>query len=157
YLSGLAGVYYVLDRDNFLYVGGAEEIVKYGDADQSDAGSPIVVVARWTKPPGITGEFVGVNMTFDGRLVLVTENGWLLTVERDFSAYDAIQLPFADLEDAQAYSARKRAETGRGGNGWVRNSMAVGDDGGIYVASARHMHKAVWRDGQLSADAADGG
>jgi hypothetical protein len=156
YLTGLAGVYYVLDSDNHLFVGGADAVVKYGETDRNDPASGIVEEARWTKPAGITGEFVGVNMTFDGRLVLVTENGWLMTVERDFSSYDAILLPFADVEDAPDYSARKRAETGRGGNGWVRNSMAVGDDGGIYVASAQHMHEVVWKGGRLSADPADG-
>lgn len=156
HLTGLAGVYYVLDVDNHLFVGGAEEIVEYGETDRADPASPIVERARWRKPAGITGEFVGVNMTFDGRLVLATEDGWVLVVTRDFGEYDALQLPFADSEDAVGYSARKRRETGRGGNGWVRNSMAVGDDGGIFVASARHMHKVVWRDGRLSADPADG-
>jgi len=156
YLAGLAGVYYVLDADNHLYVGGAEEIVEYGDADPADPASPIVELARWERPPEITGEFVGVNMTFDGRLVLVTENGWLLAVERDFSAFEALLLPFASEENAEGYSARKRAETGRGGNGWVRNSMAVGSDGGIYVASWQHLHKVVWDGRRLSSDPGDG-
>jgi hypothetical protein len=156
FLTGLGGVYYVLDSDNALFVGGTEEIIKYGEADRSDPASPIVELGRWSRPAEITGEFVGVNMTFDGKLVLATENGWVLVVERDFGAYQAILLPFAIDEDAEGYSARKRAETGRGGNGWVRNSMAVGDDGGIYVASRQHMHEVVWTGARLSSDPADG-
>jgi len=156
FLTGLGGVYYVLDVDNRFYVGGTEEIVAYGDADPNDPASAIVEVARWRRPAEITGEFVGVNMTYDGRLVLATENGWVLVVTRDFASYEALLLPFAVEEDAAGYSARKRAETGRGGNGWVRNSMAVGDDGGIYVASLNHMHKVIWDGRVLHADAARG-
>ncbi|MEW6268378.1 MAG: hypothetical protein AB1689_03670 [Thermodesulfobacteriota bacterium] len=152
YLTGLGGVYYVLDVDNSFFVGGTEEIVKYSDADPRDPASPIVEVARWRRPAEITGEFVGVNMTYDGRLVLATENGWVLTLTRDFAAYESLLLPFAVEEDAAGYSARKRAETGRGGNGWVRNSMAVGDDGGIYVASLNHLHKVIWDGAALHAD-----
>ena len=96
-----------------------------------------------------------MNMTFDGRLVLATEDGWVVVVERNFSAYQALELPCAREEGAVGYSARKRAETGRGGNGWVRNSMAVGDDSGIYVASLQHMHKMIWTGSRLSADAGD--
>jgi hypothetical protein len=155
-LMGLAGVYYVLDVDNSLFVGGAEEVVKYGETDPGDPASPIVERGRWRRPDGVTGEFVGVNMTFDGRLVLATENGWVLVVARDFGTWDGILLPFAAEEDAEGYSARKRAETGRGGNGWVRNSMAVGDDGGIYVASRQHLHRLVWTGDRLSADVAGG-
>lgn len=156
YLTGLGGVYYVLDSDNAFFVGGTEEIVKYVDADPADPASPIVEAARWRRPEAISGEFVGVNMTYDGKLVLVTENGWLLIVERDFSSYEALLLPFAIEEDAAGYSERKRVETGRGGNGWVRNSMAVGDDGGIYVASLNHMHKVIWDGRSLHADPARG-
>src|SRR5262249_3702736 len=80
----------------------------------------------------------------------------LLVAERDFSAFDVIRLPFAEQEDADGYSARKRAETGAGGNGWVRNSMAVDQDGGIYIASLDHMHKVVWDGQRLSNDPAVG-
>lgn len=156
YLTGLGGIYYLLDVDNAFYVGGTEEVVKYVETDRADPASPIVEGARWRRPDGVTGEFVGISMTFDGRLVLATENGWVLVVARDFSSYDALLLPHALEEDAAGYSARKREETGRGGNGWVRNSMAVGDDGGIYVASLNHMHKVVWDGTHLHADAARG-
>jgi hypothetical protein len=156
FLTGLGGVYYVLDSDNALFVGGTEEVIKYGETDRTDPASPIVELGRWQRPAGVTGEFVGVNLTFDGRLVLATENGWVLVVERDFASFETLLLPFAESEDAEGYSERKRQETGRGGNGWVRNSMAVGDDGGIYVASRQHMHKVVWTGTRLSSDPADG-
>ena len=48
-------------------------------------------------------------MTFDGRLVLATEDGWVVVVERNFSAYQALELPCAREEGAFGYSARKRS------------------------------------------------
>ena len=154
YLQGLAGVYYVLDSDNTLFVGGATSIIAYGD-DGQDRSSPVVVKREWAKPTGIGGNFVGVNMTYDGRLALVTDEGWVVTVARDFSSYDAIQLPGA--QDAPAHNAAVRAAGARpGAADWVRNSLAVDEHGGIYVASIDHLHKVVWNGTRLSVDPADG-
>lgn len=150
YLQGLAGVYYALDADNILYVGGATSVIAYGD-DGRDRSSPVTVVREWVKPPDVGGNFVGVNMTFDGRLVLVTDEGWIVAVTRDFTAYDAIQIPGA--EDAAAHNAEVRAAGARpGAADFVRNSIAVDRDGGIYVASYDHMHKVVWDGDALSND-----
>ncbi len=154
YLQGLAGVYYVLDSDNTLFVGGATSIIAYGD-DGHDPSSPVVVKREWAKPAGIGGDFVGVNMTYDGHLALVTDEGWVVTVTRDFSSYDAVQLPGA--QDAPAHNAAVRAAGARpGAADWVRNSLAVDKDGGIYVASVDHMNKVVWNGTRLSVDPADG-
>ena len=105
YLQGLAGVYYALDADNTLYVGGATSIIAYGD-DGRDRSSPVTVQREWAKPPDVGGNFVGVNMMFDGHLVLVTDEGWVVAVTRDFASYDAIQI--AGAEDAAAHNAEVR-------------------------------------------------
>ena len=44
---------------------------------------------EWDRPPEVTGAFVGVNMTFDGNLVLVTDEGWIVVVDRDFGDFVA--------------------------------------------------------------------
>ena len=154
YLQGLAGVYYALDADNTLYVGGATSIIAYGD-DGLDRSSPVTVHREWAKPPEVGGNFVGVNMTFDGHLVLVTDEGWVVAVTRDFASYDAIQI--AGAEDAAAHNAEVRAAGARpGAADFVRNSVAVDRDGGIYVASYDHLHKVVWDGSALSTDRRDG-
>jgi hypothetical protein len=153
YLQGLAGVYYALDSDNTLYVGGADSVIAYGDDGQR--GSPITVKREWSRPANVTGSFVGVNMTFDGRLALVTDEGWIVVVTRDFQHYDAIQIPGA--EGAAAHNAAVRAAGSRpGAADFVRNSLAVDTDGGIYVASFDHLDKVMWTGKRLSNDAADG-
>ncbi len=154
YLQGLAGVYYALDADNTLYVGGATSIIAYGD-DGRDRSSPVTVHREWAKPPDVGGNFVGVNMTFDGHLVLVTDEGWVVAVTRDFASYDAIQI--AGAEDAAAHNAEVRAAGARpGAADFVRNSVAVDRDGGVFVASYDHLHKVVWDGRALSTDRRDG-
>ena len=155
YLAGLAGVYYLLDADNTLFVGGLKSILAYRDADPSDPTSPIELAAEFPIPSDVGGQFVGANMTFDGHLVMPTSEGWLLVVKRDFSAHTAIQLPGA--EGAAAYN-QAQLDAGRrpGTFEWVRNSVAVDADGSIYAASLEHMHKVIWDGENLSTDPADG-
>lgn len=155
YLVGLAGIYYVLDADNTLFVGGADSIIAYADADRSDPESPVEVAGEWRKPEGIGGDFVGANVTFDGRIAMVTNQGWVVLVERDFSAHYAVQLNGA--EGAAAHN-RAMLDAGfrPGAADWVRNSLAVDPDGGVYAVSAGHVHKVVWDGEALSADEADG-
>jgi len=154
YLAGLDGVYALLDCDNTLFLGRHAAVVAYTETDRSDPASPIVERGRWDKPEHIEGSFVGVNITFDGRLLLSTDHGWVVCLARDFSEYDAVQLPGA-AEVAAAHWARMEAD-GRTGYGWVRTSMCVDEDNGIYVSSVDHTHKVVWTGARLSLDEADG-
>ena len=98
---------------------------------------------------------MGMNITFDGRLVMTTDHGWVICLARDFSEYDAIQLPGA-VTDAAEHCASRAAAYGHTGYGWVRTSSCTGDDGGIYVSSVDTIHKVVWTGERLSLDPADG-
>jgi hypothetical protein len=93
-------------------------------------------------------------MTFDGRLVVTTDEGWVVALTRDFSTHEAIRLPGA-AEEARPFNERMQAE-GRPGYSWVRTSCCVDEDGGIYVSSVDHTHRVVWTGDRLSLDAADG-
>jgi hypothetical protein len=154
FLVGLDGVYAVVDCDNTLFVGRKDAVVAYADEVAGDPVSAIVEKARWPKPAHIEGTFVGMNLTFDGRLVLSTDHGWVACLTRDFREYDAIQLPGA-AEHAAAHWARMEAE-GRSGYGWVRTSLCVDEHNGIYTSSVDHTHKVVWTGDRLSLDPADG-
>lgn len=153
YMAGLDGVYKMLDCDNRLLVGYGDRVVAYADADPTDRNSAIVEAAVWAKPDHIEGSFVGINMTFDGRIVVSTDHGWVIALTRDFADYDAIRLPGAD---AAADHWRRMQEAGKRGYGWVRTSLCTGDDGGIYVSSVDTTHKVVWTGQRLSLDEADG-
>ena len=133
YLVGLDGVYALVDCDNTLFLTRRDCVVAYRETDPTDPASPIEVAARWDKPPEVEGSFVGVNLTFDGRLVLSSDHGWLVCLTRDFADLATLQLPGAAEEPPPSGSA---CSTPAGaGYGWVRKSLCVGDDGGIYVTS----------------------
>ena len=73
-LRDLSGVYTVLDKDNTYYIASKDgSITAYADADPSDPASGIVEKATFVLPPDVSGLTVGMNMTFDGWLVLPTE------------------------------------------------------------------------------------
>ena len=86
---------------------------------------------------------------------MTTDHGWVVCLARDFSTYDAIQLPGADT-DAAAHCADRAARYGHTSYGWVRTSSCTGDDGGIYISSVGTIHKVVWTGERLSLDPADG-
>jgi hypothetical protein len=153
FMTGLDGVYAVLDCENTLFLGRKAGAVAYAD-DPSDRSSPIVEKARWDKPAQLEGLFVGANITFDGRLVLTTDHGWVVCLERDFSDYDTIRLQHSDV--AAEWCAHQQAARGNTAYGWVRTSTCVDEDGGIYVVSRDHVHKVVWTGSRLSVDEADG-
>ena len=143
----LSGVYTLLDRDNIYYIGDKNgAIAAWGDTDPSDPASEIEQKREIRLPAGVTGSMVGMNMTFDGWIVVATEHGYLVAIRRDFGALAQIRLRHSE-------SAEERDETG---GGWIRNSIAIDEDGGIYVASRDHMHKVIWRGGRFSTDPADG-
>jgi hypothetical protein len=155
YLQGLSGIYYVLDRDNTLFVAGADSVLAYHDTKAGDPASPIEERDSWPRPNGVKGSFVGINMTFDGKLVLVTDEGWIVVLDRDFGHY--IAAPMAGADQAAAHNQSIVDQGMRLGQGsFVRNSIAVDDKGGIYAASFDHMQKLVWTGRRLSTDPRDG-
>ncbi|MFC4343308.1 hypothetical protein [Cupriavidus numazuensis] len=118
----------------------------YGDAAPGDWRSGIVMRAQWNQPAGVTGEFIGMNMTFDGRIILATSDGYVVSLSRDLKDAQSIRLPGADKE----VPAQPK------GVGWIRNSFAIDEHGGIYIASQHELHKVVWTGARLSVDQKDG-
>ena len=78
YMTGLDGVYSLLDRDHTFFLGRKDHAVAYVDTDPTDPASPIVERDRWDKPADIEGFFVGINLTFDGWLVMTTDHRWVV-------------------------------------------------------------------------------
>jgi hypothetical protein len=148
-LRDLANLYTVLDKDHIYYVGSKTgAITAYGDADPGDSRSAIVKKAEFQLPPEVTGPVMGLNMTYDGWLIVATENGYVAAVKRDFSEVHTIRMRHSEGAEDKA--------TGPAGKGWVRNAFAIDDEGGIYIASQEHMHKVVWTGQGLSVDEKDG-
>ena len=147
-LKSLSGVYAMVGANNWFYFANKDgSIVAYGDAVDGNAGSKIIEKARFQLPAEIAGASVGMNMTYDGWIVFPTEEGVIIAVSPDLKQHHSIRLDHTDTEDTTTHGT---------GYGWVRNSIAVDDRGGIYVASRNHMHKVVWTDERLSTDPSDG-
>lgn len=155
FMTGLDGVYALLDRDHTFFLGRKDHAVAYVDADPTDRASAVVERGRWDKPDHIEGFFVGINITHDGWLVMTTDHGWVVVLKRDFSEYRAVQIRGA-ADVAAEYCAKMAEERGHTGYGWVRTSVCCDDDGGIYVSSNDHHHKLRWLGDRLSLDEADG-
>jgi hypothetical protein len=148
-LRDLSSVYTVLDVDNTYYIAAKNgSITAYGDADPSDPGSPIVEKAVFQLPPEVTGLAVGMNMTFDGWLIVPTEHGYVVAISRDFAQHRVIRMRHSEGAEEKA--------TRPTGYGWVRNGVAIDDSGGLYIASQEHMHKLVWTGSDLSTNPSDG-
>jgi hypothetical protein len=148
-LRDLSSVYTVLDRDNTYYIADKNGLITaFGDADPNDPASEIVEKATFQLPAPVTGLTVGMNMTFDGWLIIPTEHGYVVAVSRDFSQHRVARLLHSEGAEEKA--------TRSTGYGWVRNGVAIDIDGGLYIASQDHMHKMVWNGDQLSTEAVDG-
>ena len=142
----LYGIYTLIDKDNQYVVAGKGFVRVYGDATEGDRNSGIVVKGNWDQPKEIPGTFIGMNMTFDGRIVLATTQGYIIALSRDFKDVKSVRLPNAKAELAKQPK----------GVQWIRNSFAVDEKGGIYVASQQHLHKVIWTGTKLSVDEKDG-
>ena len=113
YLTGLSGVYAQLDSDHTLYVGGSDRVTAYGEVDPADPTSAIEVKRVW--PAGDTnlsdivpGGLVGFNMTFDGWIIIVTDQGWMVALSRDFQQVYTVQLNFAERDAEMVYTVGAR-------------------------------------------------
>jgi hypothetical protein len=147
-LRDLSGVYTLLDAENVYYIGAKDgSITAYGDSIPGDPTSPIEKRREFRLPPEASGLLIGMNMTFDGWLLLATEHGYLIAVKRDFSLHRVLRLLHSEGAESKASGP---------GYGWIRNGFAVDESGGIYVASQEHQHKVVWTGERLSTDEALG-
>lgn len=143
YGAGLAGVYYMLSSDNELYVAGKDAIFVYGDTDPTDPTSPITLKREWKKPAAVTGSFNSMNMTHDGMVFSVTDDGWVVLVERDFSNHHTLLLTGGEVAPKWNQLMLDMGIS-QGQATWVRNGAAIDQAGNIFLPSLEHLHKVSW-------------
>ena len=139
------GTYSLVDSDNRLYYTTADSrvlVVELVDKGNPDAGIRIAntldykeFFAKDATPGQIPETTMGLSMTYDGHLVVVTTRG--------------VGVLSRNLSDSPSLVRFGVDET-------VSNSVAVDRDGGIYVVSDKLMRKLVWTGTKLSDDPADG-
>ena len=108
-LRDLASVYTLVDNNNEYYIAyKAGYIEVYGDAVADDRGSAIELKRTFQYPEELTNQAaMGLNMTYDGWVVTVTENGKLLAVKPDFSEYR-----LGDLQHNEGAAERHQTTAG---------------------------------------------
>ena len=149
---GVQSTYRLLDHDHNLYMlntdltNGDQMISKFGDAVDSDPDSDIVLKGEFRLPHAEGERFISeaMNITYDGTLIIVTLDGTLFAVSRDFKLLDKIYLPDRETSGKEFMNA------------FVRNSMAIDEQGGIYLVSRTRLQRVQWTGSKLSMDPADG-
>jgi len=142
--NGTTGAYTVLDKDNIFYVPGQGNLYAYSDAIVGDPTSDIELLRTLEIPADVLrgsnseDPIVGINMTYDGYLAIATKRGTVAAISRDFSEFHYLQL--GDTETGEE----------------VSNSIAVDEDGGIYVVTSEKMYRVQWTGEKLSLDEGDG-
>lgn len=139
--NATSGAYTMVDKDNTFFVPGTGKLYAYGDAVAGDPRSKIKLLRTFTLPAdllrGSDDPIVGINMTWDGMVAFATRSGLVMIVSRDFTQWHAIRLDGGTGEE-------------------VSNSIAVDEQGGIYVVTSLYMYRVQWTGSTLSLDESTG-
>lgn len=131
--KAISGAYTLLDRDGRFFVPSGRTILVY---TESTPGRPQSRIHR-LRDIGLPHELlqsddemiVGINLTYDGYLVVVTNHALLAVFSRDGMLKSSIRL----ARDEQ-----------------VSNSIALDEDGGIYVVTHKKIYRVDWGRGDLA-------
>ena len=142
--NGISGAYTLLDVDNTFFVPKEGALLAYGDITAGNSLSNIELKRTFEMPSEIlrgdasNDPIVGINMIYDGWIAIATKRGTIAVISRDFMNFEYVQL--GDNEEGEE----------------VSNSIAVDEDGGIYVVTAKKMHRVQWTGSSLSTDSSTG-
>jgi hypothetical protein len=145
--GGITGAYSILDRDGRLIVGRQRSFEVYEDSVPGDRFSPIALVTRFELPDAAfcrdDDVLVGASMTYDGEVAFATEQGVVGVLPRRPEAMDPASVVTISLNGDDCTRTAVPTEDLE----TVSNSIAVDEDGGIYVVTSRRMHRVQRRPG----------
>ncbi|MEM1262023.1 MAG: hypothetical protein AAGH76_06485 [Pseudomonadota bacterium] len=123
-----------LGRGNTAFVPSPKtrEILRFGEADDSDPLSDIVLEARFSLPESIRGNPVVLNLSYDGWVIFVTDAAFIGAVKQDFS----------DVRGFDLGAATNDLST--------HNSFPIDEYGNIFIASFFAMTKVNWNGERFS-------
>lgn len=126
--SELSSAYSLVDRDGVFFTLHGAAIDAYTDSVAGDPQSPIELKSRYEIPRRFCEErdqcVVGINLTYDGRIVFVTRSGLVGCLARELDDAEYLQLDMA--------------------NETITNSIAVDETGGIFVVSSAQTYRVNW-------------
>lgn len=143
-MSMANGNYVLCDKDNYVYTNAGHTMARYRLVNNSNPKEGIVLDSQIKLTPYIFNSYtlVGATMTYDGHLLVAAQNG-LVVLNRELTTVeDSYPLPSTQI---------------------LTNSIAVDEDGGVYVASNSReangkglMQKLICKNGKFSDSEADG-
>jgi len=141
-MEGLRAYYAMVNSCGILYVGNRDSVVAYSDAEPGNPESDIIQVGQYgfkktklqlgLKMPMVI--MIGMNVTPNGHIITVTIDGTVIAIKPDLSKGYYYNLP-----DEQIW-----------------NSMAIDDNGGIYIIGNKKLHKLIWTGAGFSDNPEDG-
>lgn len=162
-----AGVYSLTDERGQFYVLTRKDIQVFGQADDKDPRSPIVLLRKWEIPASLKRDAEARALLLsrlDAASTPVSEEmrkgvGMMRDMPLGINmTYDG-HLVFSMVGGTVAVIDRDfklPPQVIRVNGELFTNSLSVDRDGGIYAVGDRQMHKFVWKNGRLSDRERDG-
>ncbi len=135
--GALSGAYALVDKDGSFFAAGQRVIRKFREVQPGTPSSKIAPAEVFTIPEAALapGDIVaGMNLSYDGRLIIVSKRGTVMALKRDLTGFTFLKLPNEDIS----------------------NSIAIDEDGGIYIVTEKTMRRVQWTGSKLSVDERDG-
>ncbi|WP_420630228.1 hypothetical protein [Candidatus Leptofilum sp.] len=142
---GISGAYSAIDRDNHFIVGRQRAVEIYADSVAGDRYSAIALLKRFQLPDeffcGDADLIVGINLTYDDHIVIVTEGGVVGVLPREIEKLTAVNLQRYSINGDNCQNENDHI---------ISNSIAVDEEGGIYIVTSRAMLRVQWDGSALS-------
>ena len=132
--DAISGAYSLVDRDGRYYVPRGQSVEVFQDAIEGQLDTKIEKRNQFQLPGEVANAdemIIGLNMTFDGYLVFVTDAGLVGVVARELDDFESLRLGTTDQPVH------------------VSNSIAVDEDGRIIVVTDQEVVAVRW-DAQAS-------
>lgn len=144
---GLSGAYTAIDSKNRFIVGRTRFVSFFGDSTDGDRSSPIELEKRIFMPDEAfcneSDVIAGMSLTYDGHLAFATELGNLFVIPSDADPDNLGDVPVTSTNQDCANADEADLEI-------VSNSIAVDENGGIYVLTSAAMYRFDWDGSALS-------
>lgn len=144
---GLSGAYTAIDSKNRFIVGRTRFVGFYRDGVEGDRASAIELEKRIFMPDEVfcneDDVIAGMSLTYDGYLAFATELGNLFVISPDADPENLGEIPVVSTNDNCATADEADLEI-------VSNSVAVDENGGIYVLTSAAMYRFDWDGSRLA-------
>ena len=144
---GLSGAYTAIDSKNRFIAGRTRFVGFYGDSVDGERSSPIELKKRIFMPDEVfcneNDVIAGMSLTYDGYLAFATEFGNLFVISPDADPDNLGEVPVVSTNENCATADEADLEI-------VSNSVAVDENGGIYVLTSAAMYRFDWDGSELT-------